>query len=42
MSALSSAANLREIQETRMVAELAAKLVAKIPQPKAHRRSDGR
>ena len=33
MSALSSAANLREIQETRMVAELAAKLVAKIPQP---------
>ena len=33
MSALSSAANLREIQETRMVAELAAKLVAKIPLP---------
>lgn len=33
MSALSSAANVREIQETRMVAELAAKLVAKVPAP---------
>jgi len=33
MSAMSSAANVREIQETRMVAELAAKLVAKIPPP---------
>jgi hypothetical protein len=33
MSALSSAANVREIQETRMVAELAAKLVAKVPVP---------
>jgi hypothetical protein len=33
MTALSSAANLREIQETRMVGELAAKLVAKIPLP---------
>jgi hypothetical protein len=33
MSAMSSAANLREIQETRMVAELSAKLVARIPLP---------
>ena len=33
MSALSAAANVREIQETRMVSELAAKLVAKMPQP---------
>lgn len=33
MGVLSSAANVREIQETRMVAELAAKLVAKIPVP---------
>ena len=33
MSALSAAANVREIQETRMVAELAAKLVGKLPVP---------
>lgn len=33
MSALSSAANVRDIQETRMVGELAAKLVAKMPVP---------
>lgn len=35
MSAISSATNLREIQETRMVSELAAKLVAQIPVPAA-------
>jgi hypothetical protein len=33
MTAMSSAANVREIQETRMVSELANKLVAKIPLP---------
>jgi hypothetical protein len=33
MSAVSAAANVREIQETRMVAELASKLVARIPLP---------
>jgi hypothetical protein len=33
MTAMSSAANVREIQETRMVSELAAKLIAKIPLP---------
>src|SRR5512139_1273765 len=33
MTALSAAVNVREIQETRMIDELAAKLVAKIPLP---------
>jgi hypothetical protein len=33
MSAFSAAANVREIQETRMLSELAAKLVAKTPLP---------
>lgn len=35
MSALSSAANIRDIQETRMVGELAGKLIAGIPVPEA-------
>jgi hypothetical protein len=35
MSALSAAANVRELQATRMVAELAAKLTAKLPVPTA-------
>ena len=33
MAAFSAAANVREIQETRMVAELAGKLTGKIPVP---------